>query len=77
MNNFGKGAELFQQGFRQRFCIAPGQGSKQRQFKQFIVAQRIRPGAVKAFAQPLAMAVVMRRFGGFVLGLAGLAGHRP
>ena len=78
MNHLGKGAECLEQRFGQRLGVAPGQRRKQRHLQQFVIAQRIGPGVVKALAQPLAMAVIMRRLGGFDrLRFAGLRGHRP
>ena len=77
VNDFGKRAEFLQQRFGQRLGVAAGQGGKQRHLEQFVIAQRVRPGAVKALAQPLAMAVIMRRLGGLRSGgIAGLGWHR-
>jgi hypothetical protein len=72
----GERAEFFQQRFRQRLGVAPGQGREQRHLQQFVIAQRLRSGRIKTFAQPLAVAVIMRRFDGLIRGRAGLGWHR-
>ena len=69
VDDFGKGAEFLQQRLCQRFGVAAGQRREQRHLQQLIVAQRVRPGAVKPLAQPFAMAVIMRRLGGLVAGV--------
>jgi hypothetical protein len=76
VNDFGERAELFQQRFRQRLGVAPGQGREQRHLQQFIIAERLRPGRIEALAQPFAVAVIMRRLGGLIRGSAGLGWHR-
>ena len=64
VNDFGERAEFLQQRLGQRLGVAPRQRRKQRHLQQFVIAQRLRPGAVEALAQPFAMAVIMRRLGG-------------
>ena len=76
VNDFGKRAEFLQQRFRQWLGVAPGQRREQCHFQQFIIAQSIRSGMIEALAQPLAMAVIMRRFDGLVFRILGLGGHR-
>jgi len=53
--------ERCDQIFSNRFDVAPGQGTKQHEFEQFIVTERFRAGFPKALPQPLAMAVEMWR----------------
>ena len=70
MDHFGERAEFLEQRLGERLCVAPGQRGKQRHLQQLVIAQRVRPGDVKALAQPLAMAVIMRRLGGLVLAVS-------
>jgi hypothetical protein len=76
MDDFGERAEFLQQRFGQRLDVAARPGAEQHHLQQFVIAQGVGPGAVKALAQPLAMAVIMRGLGGLILGIAGLRGHR-
>ena len=56
--------------------VAAGQRGKQGHLQQFIIAQRLSPRTVEPLAQPLAMAEIIRRLDGQILGLAGFGGHR-
>ena len=47
----------------ERLDVAPRQRAKQNELEQLVVGQRLRPGLAKPFAQPFAMAVIVRRFG--------------
>ena len=67
-HHFGEGAELGDQLLGQRLDVALRDGAEQHQFEQFIVADRVAAGLAEAPAQPLAVAVIMRRR----LGEAGL-----
>ena len=67
---------FFKSTFANGLVSAPRNCGKQRHLEQFIVGQRIRPGAEEALAQPLAMAVIMRLLGGLIVGWGRLAGHR-
>jgi hypothetical protein len=76
VHDLGERAKGLDQHFRQRFGVAPRQRRKQRHLQQLVVAERIRAGAVEALAQPLAMAVIVRRVLGLALVVVGLGGHQ-
>ena len=60
-DDFGERAEAGDQFFRQRFDVALRDGAEQHQLKQFVIADGILAGLAEAGAQPLAVAVIMRR----------------
>ena len=51
----GEGPKAPQQGAGDRLGVAPGQSQKQHHFQQFVIQQRIRPGAQQLFAHAGAM----------------------
>jgi hypothetical protein len=73
VHDFGKRAEFLQKRFGERLGVAPWQGGEQRHFQQLVVAQRTGAGVVKTRAQPLAVAVIMRRLFAYGLLLAWIA----
>ena len=57
----GERTELRDQVLGQWFDVALRDGAEQHQFEQFVVADRLGAGLAKPPAQPLAVAVIMRR----------------
>jgi len=76
VNDLGERAEFLEQRFGQRLHVAPGLGCEQHHLQQLVIAQGVGPGAMKALAQPLAVAEIMRRLCRLILWFAGFGRHR-
>src|SRR5258705_12749499 len=76
MNDFRERTEFLDQRLGQRLDVAARAGAEQHHLQQLVIAQGVGSGAMKAIAQPLPMAVIMRGFGGLIVWFAGLRGHR-
>jgi len=66
MDGFGKRAEFLQEQLGERLGVAARDRRIQGHLQQLVIAQRIGARAVEPFAQPLAMAVIMRLLGGCI-----------
>jgi hypothetical protein len=60
-DRFGERTELRDQLLRQRLDVALRDGAEQHQFEQFVIADGLGASLTKPFAQPLAVAMIMRR----------------
>src|SRR5262249_21677160 len=78
-DRLGEGAEARDEVLGERLHVAAHQRAGQDELEQLIIRQRIAAGAEEALAQPLAMAVVVRRGlfggGGWLAALAAFRGH--
>ena len=63
VHDFGERTEGLEQRLGQRLDVALCFGREQHHLQQFVIAQGVRSGAMKALAQPLPMAVIVRRLG--------------
>src|SRR5258705_9657239 len=76
MNDFRERTEFLDQRLGQRLDVAARAGAEQHHLQQLVIAQGVGSGAMKAIAQPLPMAVIMRFFGGLIVWFAAFRGHR-
>ena len=60
-DDIGKASEFVDEGFCQRFCIRARNRHEQQQFQELLIGQRLRTARKETFAQPFAMADIVRK----------------